>query len=250
MSVEKLFDFLKFSHKELLEHLSVIQIKGNSPSNIVKICLYSRLIELTHSQIILWERKSYAGIDPIFRTFFEAYVDLENLFNDQNYIQHIHYEYHRQWLVVLHAAQSSQNPFLSKIGRSPDLQQRISYYKEQLAILKKAGIEKCLTKKEKLCRTNMKTEYESIYNFLCSDSHNDYRSLISHHIEEDGDNFNVVLFRKELLEDSLPILDAVAALLLNVSERIHLEYKSSKVADIQKLKAEFAKIRSEYATLS
>jgi len=250
ISEEKISDFLKRSYKETCEYLTDIRFNKKSDCDRNRVLLYSRLIELAYGMVILLDKKAYAGVEPIFRTFFEAYVDLRILFSDPNYKDHLEYEYHEQWEKLLTIAKKGQNPFLSKIGAHKDVQKRISDHQHVLKKLTQRGITKSLKKKDKFDRANLSAEYESIYNFLCSESHNDLRCLYNRHIDGDSSDFKIVLFREDSWENILPTVSTVTEILLEVSERIHSEFKSSKLAEIQKLKAEFAKIRSEYATLS
>ncbi|MGM0988799.1 MAG: DUF5677 domain-containing protein [Pseudomonadota bacterium] len=159
---------------ELAKHL---KFDKKHPWHRSLVALYGALIEYSDSLIHLVEYKKPVAIPVIFRSLIEAYVDFKNLAEDRRYGYHMEASYAKEWLRVLENADGSGNPYLAEIGEDPQRAAQVQEQSEKLAQLKANGFEP-LSHFSKFQRAGMAEEYRSIYNFLCSHSHNNIRSLI------------------------------------------------------------------------
>lgn len=64
-------------------------------------------------------------------------------------------------------------------------------------------------------------EYQSIYWLLCLEGHNNISALNDRHIEENGNEFNVVLFKEANPLDLVRIVDALLAVVTDSGCRVH-----------------------------
>ena len=95
----------------------------------------------------------------------------------------------------------------------------------------------------------MKGVHRSLYNFLCTGTHNNIRALIDRHIEVDQNDFAVVYFKQKAIEEFLPYVDSLCALLINTSIIIHEFLRTDAQADFETLNERLQKSRATYKTV-
>ena len=95
-------------------------------------------------------------------------------------------------------------------------------------------------------RAGMVDEYRSLYNFLSNDAHSNIRALVNRHLEIHENDFTVVYYKDEPLEDYLLTLDSTAGLLVDASLKIHQFFETGAHSEIEKLSKELNEIRSKY----
>ena len=197
--------------------------------------------------LLLLENNSATSVGPVFRSFFEAFLDVKILLDNPDYCNNLNASYYKEYLRQLYEAKKATNPFLKGISELECLDDTIDEYERTIANLKEKGFTP-LTIKDKLDCLGMGDTYSSIYNMLCSDSHNNIRSLNQRHLDVDEDDFKLVFYDEFKLEDYLFILDSMAGILLGISKKVHDFFESDSTAQIDELYAELESMRSTYTS--
>jgi len=239
----ELFDYLKRLLAECLTHSKHIVFDKKCERHLYLVALYGSLIELTGSLIILIDNKHGTGVNPIFRSIFEAYVEFFNLDSDPEYVRYMKASYHEQWLKVEKEARKGSNPFLKSISESPDLEASIQECEVELDGLKEKGY-RPLKIWERLKKAEMVDEYRSLYNFLSNDVHSNIRALLDRHLEIHENDFTVVYHKDRPLDDFLPPLQSTAEFLVDASLKIHQFFETKTYSAIEGLSKELDEIKS------
>ncbi len=241
----KLLELFKSLHDRLLEFSRELKFDKKDRVHFSQIALYGTLIEFAGAIIILIEHRGRIAVPSVFRSFLEAAVELRNLNSDPAYIEHMYAGHVKHWLDDMKEAKTG-NPYLSKIGAVPNLDNAIAKDESTLAGLraKKKGP---LTVFQRFELAGMVQEYKSMYNSLSCDTHSNIRALVDRHFEECGEDFNLAYYKDEPLESFAATLDGTVVLLLQASLDTHKAFESRRVADIESMLVEFAAVRREYA---
>ena len=238
-------EFIKRLYDECIRLSVNITFNKKHPRHLYLVALYGTLIELTGCLIALIERKLRTGVRPIFRSILDAYVELSNLHVNPEYAYYMHASYYDQWIKLLKEAKTKPNPYLKKISQSQNLDAEIEDNESDLSKLKSNGY-RPLKITERFERAGMINEYRSIYNFLSNDAHSNIRALVSRHVEIHENDFSVVYYKDEPLEDFLPYVNHTAELLIAASLKIHSFFETGAVTEVEKLEAELNEIRSRH----
>ncbi len=241
----EIFAFLKRLHDACIRLSEHLVFDKKHPRHLHLVGLYGSLIELTGSLITLIEEKRRTGVSPIFRSFLETFVEFVNLHADAKYGYHMDVSYHKQWLKVLREAKNGSNPFLKDIAAANNLDEKIREHEEALRGLERMGY-KPLYVFDRFEKAGMVSEYRSLYNFLSSDAHSNIRALIDRHIEVHANDFTVVYYKDEPLEDFLPKLDSTASSLVDASSKIHQYFGTTSQNEFHRLSRELSDIRTRY----
>lgn len=204
---------------DFLHHLT-FEKQQSWPRNL--IALYCSLIEYSESLIFLAENNKRISIPIIFRSLLEAFVDFKNLAEDKTYGYHMEASYEKEWLKVIKEAKTKNNAFLALLSEHSMLKNEMLRHQAQLDDLEKKGY-RPLSQFDKFERAGMLEEYRSIYNFVCSHSHNNIRSLISRFFEIDelAQNLNIAVFQEYKVGEYDHYLQSGTCFLRNGSHNIH-----------------------------
>ena len=135
-------------------------------------------IELAGGSIALAQQAESIGIPILARSMLEAHVDFRCVLADPAYVEWIEATHDREWAKVIDEAINAGGAYLSKLGSEPTVRQERDRIAERETERAKKGIRK-LKAMERFRRAGMQELYYSVYNFLCSEAHNDARALIS-----------------------------------------------------------------------
>lgn len=244
MEISKTVDYIKRLHDVSLKLSGKICFDHDVPRQLYLTMLYISLLELTYCIVILVEAKEYAGIPSLFRTLLESFIDFKNLIHDESYVNRMLAKSHDEWIRVLNQARCSSNPFLAEYSKWKDLDSRINYHKAELDELKKNGygplkIRQCFE------QAGMGQVYSSVYNFLCSEVHNDIRALIVRHLEisPSSDDYSVVRYKNREISEFAAHLDSTAGILLEASLATHSFFGNDKPDELKPFEAELNQLR-------
>ena len=193
------------------------------------------------------EAGSLIVIPTIFRSILECSVDLHNLVDDPKYIHSMQLNYHQEWLNVIKTA-GTGNPYLTHIAQMKTLEEQITQATDEIKDARAQG-GKYLSTSKRFNLAGMEEEYQSIYNFLCCDSHNNIRALISRHIDIDRDSndFEICLHKNNYLEFN-HYYGTVTHHVLSNGERVHGFFKTDASSKFSEKAADFQqKVRMLYA---
>jgi hypothetical protein len=195
------------------------------------IALYGSILELTGSCILLVDQKLISGVPILVRAIVEGYVDLFNLVRDAEYGYRLRISYLKEWLKILEEAKAGKNKYLQDIYKQASLDKTIMDWKSEKDRLQANGY-KALTIKDKFKIADMEDEYCSLYNSLCSDSHNNLRALFCSHIEIKQNDFSVVFYKDYTIEDSAIYVGTMAELLMRSTQLVHSFFNSPSEANV------------------
>jgi len=238
---------LKLVHEQSIEHSSKLKFNKTHPHHLYVVALYGSLIELCSSLIKSIDSGDTTAVPILFRSFLEAHVDFSNLCRNATYGYRMQASYLKEWISVLREARSSKNPFLQGIAELDNLDGEIDKQKEELNELIAKGYEP-LSIRQKFGLAGMEKVYNSMYNFMCTEAHNNIRALISRHIEISGDDFTVVYFKQKAIEEFLQYIDGLCAALIDASLTIHGFLGTEAQVDFETLKKRLEDIRATYQT--
>jgi len=181
--------------KSAVDNLQHLKFDKNHLWHQTLMCLYCTIIEYSDSLILLKEQKKDITIPLIVRSLFEAYIDFLNLISDRDYIFCLKVSELDEWIKITKIENIEANPFMSGFNDKPEIEKQIQEYIEQLEDLKSKGFNK-MSYYDKFKKAGMENEYRSVYNFLCSYSHNNIRALIDRHLDwnEAEADFNITIY--------------------------------------------------------
>ncbi|NOQ77480.1 MAG: hypothetical protein GQ475_06810 [Methylococcaceae bacterium] len=184
--------------KEALIYAEHLTFDKQHPWHRNIVALYCSLIEYSESLIFLAENEKNISIPVVFRALLEAFVDFKNLAEDKLYGYYMEANYAKEWLKVIKEANQNENAFLALISQDSTLNTQIEEYTNKLSELQEKGY-KPLNQFDKFNKAGMVEEYRSVYNFVCSHSHNNIRSLFDRFfiINEAKNDFEMALFKEK-----------------------------------------------------
>jgi hypothetical protein len=240
-----ILEYLKRLHDDCLRLLPRIKFDKHHALDFALLSLYGSLIELVGCIVILMDNRGRLGIPSVFRTFLETYVEFHNLVRDPKYGYYIDANYAKEWLRVLKAARDTKNPYLSRFTALPNLSEIIAKTEDELRNLKARGFEP-LSIRARFERADMLEEYESFYNFLCTEAHSNKRALINRHAEIDAGDYELVVYKNGPDDEYLEYLDSAAGLLVSATVGIHEKFKTGAIEEIGSFRKTLDAVRATY----
>jgi len=239
---EQVLDFLKRAHDELQPLSTKFTFRKDYSQHRNVIALYGSIFELTGSMIVLIDRRLITGVPVLLRTVLEAYVDLYNLSENPAYGYALELGYIKEWMKILNEAKKGKNEYLVSISEAPTLDASISAWQKKKQELEAKG-NRSLNVEQKFQRAKMEKEYRSIYNSLCSDSHNNLRALIDRHVHLNDEDFEVVFYKAYTPEDSEHYVGMAVEILVRASERVHTFFGSPVQKEVEAYRTKLDELR-------
>jgi hypothetical protein len=214
---------------DAISYVYHLRFDKHNPWHRNMVALYCSLIEYSDCLVHLVENKKNIGVPIVFRGMLEAFVDFKNLTQNELYFHNMEASYIKEWLKVIEEANQNNNAYLALIGKNPklDLDTLISDHKTKLKELENNKFE-ALSQFKKFSQAGMLEEYKSVYNFACSHSHNNIRSLFDRFfiINEAENDFEIELFKEEEPDEHDSYLMTGKHYLRNSSHNIHKVLKT------------------------
>lgn len=220
-----IMDELKVSHDFCMDKLGEVVFDKEYPQHLYLIALCASVIEMTACVVSLIEKQLTIGVPIITRSILEAYVDIINLSSDPDYANYMRVANIKEILKLKEEKGQEGNPFLEGIINSEEIAQAKAEMSEELASFKEKGVMP-LSHYKRFEMAGLLHEYRSIYNMLCTHSHNDIRALLDRHIEIDGDDFKVISYPDKPLDRMEHYLVLLVDIILDSSYRVHRALKS------------------------
>lgn len=239
-----IFSFFEKEIEEVLSLASKLEFDSGHALHQHVISLYGSIVELSSSIKVLYQSGHFTAIPVLLRTILEAFVDLCNLCQDPTYGYSLIMNSHNESLRFLKAAQNDQNVYANMIAQDPDIDEHISNFETKIGTLKTNG-HKRLNVRERFEKADMGDEYQTIYNMLCTASHNDIRALHSRHLVISGRLFSLEIFKKEDTQTMYEQLGIASELLWRATNEIHGLLKSRQDKELQSLRDDLNKIRGD-----
>lgn len=184
------------------------------------VSLYMSMLELTAEILHLNREGPKPGIPIIARSILEAYVEIKNLTEDDEYIVVVEGAWVQSWLKMMKSAKDG-NQYLSLLAQDSDLETNIEQHEAKLKELKENGY-KWTTFKSKFKKAGLEEEYDTIYDWLSSYSHGSLRALIQRHIQlEEEENPKVNAFQDMPISEFETSLGTVTELIVRASDHVN-----------------------------
>lgn len=239
-----IFNFFEKEIDEVLSLASKLEFDSTQVLHQHVISLYGSIIELSSSIKVLYQSDHFTAIPVLLRTILEAFVDLCNLCQDPKYGYSLIMNSQHESLRFLKAAQNDQNVYANMIAQDPNIDEQIASFEAKIDVLKKNG-NKRLKVRERFEKADMGDEYQTIYNMLCTASHNDIRALRTRHLVISGESFSLEIFKEEDTQNMYESLGIASELLWRATNDIHGLLNSGKDKEIQSLRDDLNKIRGD-----
>ncbi|TAN45518.1 MAG: hypothetical protein EPN22_02495 [Nitrospirae bacterium] len=188
-----------------------------------------------------------SGVPIILRTVLETFADLKNLSADENYVNLMQASYLHEWLRIFKEAKNGDNPYIEKISQVENLNQVYAEHEDNLQKLKENNYTP-LSHFKRFEKAGMADEYRSIYNFVCSHSHSNIRSLYDRYTHVTGNDFTVICYKDQTPHDITLYSTTLCDLLINAGLVTHDFFGSGLIFEIKTMTAEWDKFKEKLLT--
>lgn len=243
-------EFLEASILKSLEVLKKIQFNKKDERSRTMISLYCSILELSQSISVLVKNSSGTGITVLFRSIYEALIDFLNLINNPKYLLIMQFE-DLSYQKKLREVANSANPYVVLVPEEDkmdsdkkEVEEKLEEIKQQLKMIypgKKIKYIASISHKAKLA--GLKDEYETIYRWMCSESHNDISALWDRHtmINMDQSGFIITAFKPFDLRSHLSCLIEIIRIIKAITCNLHEEFSSTVKDKVLSDKEDFEK---------
>ncbi len=201
-------------------------VNGKGWAHIYAVGLFASLVEVSGSCIALARARAYVGIAILARTSLEAFVDLKSLLAKDEYVHNLEVKRCKEWLKILGDANGNENPYLAVISDDKDLDATLKMFKADLARAKAAG-GKDLGARDRFVSAGHEQDL-ILYNFLCTEAHNNGRALLRRHLDTNKDPPELVMYDSEP-KFVMSSLSTVSTILLNAVDLMHQQFAREKL---------------------
>jgi hypothetical protein len=234
--------------KELVTHgetlVETITFNKRDARQSFFITSYLSLLELTDNLLFLIESKKHIALPMLNRSILETFVDIENLYVDNNYYKCMLFNMNIYNIFKLENARNG-NPYFSDIASMSNRDTTIDDLKRQNKSLTDDGIQR-LNIKQRFHKAGFDNEYEAIFKFLSDNTHSTLNALFYRHFERAEDDYQIVYARELPPERLLIYLDTSVGLLLAATKRVNERFGDKNIDRYQMLEDERERIRKHY----
>ena len=184
---QEYLEFTNQTYRWAVDLIPMLNMIDRLSWQISMVLLYCTMTEHLRSACVLFQNKAETSIPVLLRSFVEAYVDFINLSIDPNYEHSVRSSELKEWGKITSKAIVGGNEFLEGLILNSENDTTNVEIHEEFADLKSNG-HKPQTWLEKFEKAGLQNVYESIYNEISCESHNNMRALKSRHLfqNEDG----------------------------------------------------------------
>ncbi|MFN7096295.1 MAG: DUF5677 domain-containing protein [Gammaproteobacteria bacterium] len=238
-SSEKLLHFLEELHDDFQPLTKKLKFDTKREPHLAIMTLYGTVLELIGSCIFLLRNKKYIGISILLRSILEAYVDLINLMEDENYFHYLHASFLQETLKFINSAKKENNPQIEALlaNWEGELEKREGI----LTSLSTRGF-KPLKNCDKFEKAGLEKLYITIYNHLCCESHNNLISLTKRHVKQNENKTEIIFYKTSELHDSIIYIEFMINIFLDTTEKLHMFLGGSDISVLLIYKEKLAKI--------
>jgi hypothetical protein len=240
--MEKVYQLLKETVDLATREIGNAKFDKLNSTHRTIMALYATIYEQVEAAIVLYEAKRYNGAILILRPILEANVDLINLITHPGYVGFLEWEHAEQLRKLISHGIGGKNPFLQGYADNPLANRRHKELKKEIKALEAKGYGKQLIL-QKFKKAGMEEEYQSAYNMLCSESHNNIRSLNERHIERVSENDFRLVVNAAIPENKvLTLLHGLLGGLMTASLTVHSHFNSPAHPKFEALEEQRAKL--------
>lgn len=228
-------DFLEYTYGQAYKHITAIVFNQGSPLDRTIMSLYVTMMEQTYNALVLLSAEQHATLDIILRSTLEAYVDLVNLCNDPEYLKQMQASFHDQWIKLAAHGVRGGNPFLIKFENSTDASNRLAEHRANLKVL---GVSP-MNIAEKFKLAGFEHIYQSVYNSLCNESHNNIRALTLRHFRfDENENPQLVMFAQPDQDSLNGTLSGFLSAVSDTTHIVHRYFNTKAQAEVEQFREE------------
>lgn len=226
--------------------LGSLHFNKEHPQHLYSICSYASMLEFAGDINALARSDRATGIPVVLRSMLEAFACLRCCVGDPNHFKVMYASFTEQKLKLLRSISSNpQNPYLIRLSETENVARSVAVLEAELEGFR-AQKRGPLNHFEVFDKAGLKAEYQSLYWQLCMHSHNNVSALEDRHIEKNGPDYEVTLWKEVDPKDTIRYLDSMCGMLLDATEQLHALLESGKIEEVNALRASLAEIRLLY----
>jgi hypothetical protein len=177
-SLASLLELLELSISRADGALSNLRFDINDPALQCSVALLLAILDLARSVVASDRAGTYAAVAIVTRSAIDAYTDLVNLCENNEYWERLEAADAFEWRKVLESASRGRNPILEPLRKNETFVQGRRMQSDRLDELSNRGVAKLETK-ERFERAGLTNEYDSVYQMLSAEAHNNISHLRS-----------------------------------------------------------------------
>lgn len=214
---------LQWTIQELIKKAEELEFAKEKRVDLWLVLLYASILELANSACHLISSTRPTGSRTLTRMVLEAYVDLSIVMSDDDYVKNLDVGSLEEWQKTYTLAEAG-NVHFKRLCDEPGFSEEVAGQAERLALLREGGHRK-LNVKERFERAKMGDDYQGIYHWLCSDTHNSLRGMSLRHIENLGNqSYEICILKEESIDAQLPIMSLLQGYLIESSKLVHARF--------------------------
>ncbi len=195
-----------------------MKFDDNDSQQLFSISLLCTIFEFTDTCYQLIKNNRYSSIPILLRNLLEANIDLINLVNCEDYSQNMAASYlNGRNKFLKEAVENTDNEYLKGLSGKDDIQIKYNNSLAEQKELKNNG-HKALLIKEKFMLAKSLDLYNSVYNELCQETHNNISALEGRHY--DRKIKKITIFKMPEEDEMLRYLDSLNGIIVTSCEKI------------------------------
>jgi len=218
---------------------------SRTKQTLLASALMCTIVENACSCLQLIKIYHYSMVPVLMRNLFEARIDFKNILKDSEYRKIMMAAYARQESTFF-KGEAQDNPLYSDVIDTDWYKRRKSRSDEMFEKYKEIRNNKEHLIHNRLTKAGDGGLYNTFYNGLCRESHNNIDALISRHIEEKDGRFQMVLFNAADDADFLNFFLVIGSILVESAEEYfkHIGQKEERIDQARVLYEELLLIKS------
>lgn len=220
-----------------------LDLRQPNPADRAIVVMYGNIVELSGAYLQLAETAHWVGTKTIARACLEASVHLQNLLQDDQYINTL--EAISQLGIVrrFRDADDANNDFLRDIRAIPNRAELRRAAEVRLEVLQNEG-HRPRNIFEAFELANVGNVYRSVYGVLSNEAHSGIDGLYARHVGP-GHELQFAIYRDVDLADRYPEIDLVASILVVAHDSIHQRLDLPARQEATALMNEFHELRRQ-----
>jgi len=207
-----------------------LRLGDPTPQRVFAFCIHARIVELSSAVASLFKAHDVVGIPHLVRGELEAFADLRNLVADETYIDSMEAANVDQARKVL-AAVVREGIDAGLDDPEGELEKR----KQRLSELRAAGAS-LLNAEQRFQMANLVREYNSVYRYICTHSHNNMKTLEDRHVNKESEPYQLRILLDEIDPQLAVMIElAVKIPLYSIAELRKLGVEGVEDDDLQRL---------------
>lgn len=241
-----LADGLQAIFDMLLAEIAQVRYQRQIPQHLLVFSLNGTILEYMRGCIALIRNHNTRCLPPVCRSLLEAYVDLKNSADSDEYrraLQATMLRKKSQFAKNAHKYRES-SPFIKAIKDKTDFDELAQQFEQERATVKQDEIPLW----EKFKTAGLEHEHRFIYALLCDDVHNGLESIGRNHLVVEGNDTFLQYFRPMPIDELVPLVDLCAVTSFNALKCVRTFVDSENDEGLEPIESALERLRSQYNT--